>query len=136
MSSVRVVRPRPLGLDERIPVYWSGEEAPLQIRAVDGGALWRYLQEAETQERSRKRQRGPKYKAPKEVGGPLPCPSVQPVAAGLAAASAARAHVYRFAARCPPPPHSLTPHPGGTLTTPSLPALRMHPSAGRRQQAQ
>jgi hypothetical protein len=68
MSSVRTVRPRPLGLDERIPVYWSGREAPAEVRAVDGGSLYRYLA-ADTPKSGKKRHRSDDYVAPREVRG-------------------------------------------------------------------
>ena len=66
MSSVRSVRPRPLGVDERIPVYWAGSDAPPEIRAVDGGSLYRYVVAA-TPKAGQKRQRGDKFHAPREV---------------------------------------------------------------------
>lgn len=66
MSSVRTVRPRPLGVDERIPVYWAGRDAAPEVRAVDGGSLYRYLV-AGTPKTGQKRQRGDKYHAPREV---------------------------------------------------------------------
>lgn len=66
MSMVRTVRPRPLAVDERIPVFWAGREAPPEIRAIDGGALHRYLV-AGTPKTGQKRQRGDKYHAPREV---------------------------------------------------------------------
>jgi hypothetical protein len=43
MSTVRVVRPRPLGNTDRIPVFWAGQEPPPELKAIDGGALWRHL---------------------------------------------------------------------------------------------
>ncbi len=71
MSNVRVVRPRPLAVDDRIPVYWAGREAPPQIRAVDGGTLYDHLVSCETQDtQQRKRRKGGKYNAPKEVEQP------------------------------------------------------------------
>jgi hypothetical protein len=68
MSLVRTVRPRPLGVDERIPVFWAGHDIPLEIKAVDGGSLYRYLV-AGTPKTGQKRQRGDKYHAPCEVHG-------------------------------------------------------------------
>lgn len=69
MSSVRVVRPRPLNVDEKIPVYWAGREVPPSLKQIDGGALYDYLL-AQTPKQSRKRRRGNTYKAPKEVSQP------------------------------------------------------------------
>lgn len=66
MSSVRTVRPRPLGVDERIPVFWAGREVPPEVKAVDGGSLYRYLG-AGSPPSGQKRQRGDKYHAPREV---------------------------------------------------------------------
>lgn len=68
MSAVRTVRPRPLNVDERIPVYWAGREAPPEIKAIDGGSLFRYLV-AGTPKTGQKRARGDKYHAPKEARG-------------------------------------------------------------------
>jgi hypothetical protein len=67
MSLVRTVRPRPLGVDERIPVYWAGHEVSAEVKAIDGGSLYRYLV-AGTPKTGQKRQRGDKYHAPREVG--------------------------------------------------------------------
>ncbi len=44
MGSVRMVRPRPLALDERIPVYWPGQEPPLSLQQLDNGELLRHLE--------------------------------------------------------------------------------------------
>jgi len=66
MSLVRTVRPRPLGVDERIPVFWAGHDIPPEIKAIDGGSLYRYLV-AGTPKTGQKRQRGDAYHAPREV---------------------------------------------------------------------
>lgn len=44
MSSVRMVRPRPLADDDRIPVFWPGREPGAELKQVDGGALYSFLQ--------------------------------------------------------------------------------------------
>ena len=94
--SVRVVRPRPLDNRERIPVFWAGQEAPDEIKAVDGGALYRYLLEQENIDASaRKRSRPPQYKAPKEVGGGRRSPP------GLQRAASRRRAQRRAAGRLP-----------------------------------
>jgi hypothetical protein len=65
--AVRVVRPRPLGLTDRIPVFWAGQEPTQELKQIDGGALYRHLIAASTPTSSKKRKRGQKYQAPKEV---------------------------------------------------------------------
>lgn len=67
MSTVRVVRPRPLGVNDRIPVFWAGQEPSQELKAVDGGALYRHLVASSTPTTNRKRKRTQKYHAPKEV---------------------------------------------------------------------
>lgn len=67
MSTVRVVRPRPLGVSDRIPVFWAGQEPSQELKAVDGGALYRHLVAVSTPTTNRKRKRTQKYHAPKEV---------------------------------------------------------------------
>lgn len=67
--AVRVVRPRPLGLNDRIPVFWAGQEPTQELKQIDGGALYRHLVAASTPTGSKKRKRGQKYQAPKEVSG-------------------------------------------------------------------
>jgi hypothetical protein len=67
MSTVRVVRPRPLGVNDRIPVFWAGQEPSQELKAVDGGALYRHLVASSTPTNNRKRKRTEKYHAPKEV---------------------------------------------------------------------
>jgi hypothetical protein len=64
--AVRVVRPRPLGMTDRIPVFWPGQEASAELKAVDGGALHRHLIAASTPAAGKKRKRAP-YHAPMEV---------------------------------------------------------------------
>ncbi|WIA32219.1 hypothetical protein OEZ86_003068 [Tetradesmus obliquus] len=66
MSTVRVVRPRPLGVNDRIPVFWAGQEPSQELKAVDGGALYRHLVASSTPTTNRKRKRTQKYHAPKE----------------------------------------------------------------------
>lgn len=66
--AVRVVRPRPLGLNDRIPVFWAGQEPTQELKQIDGGALYRHLVAASTPTAGKKRKRGHKYQAPKEVG--------------------------------------------------------------------
>lgn len=67
--AVRVVRPRPLGLNDRIPVFWAGQEPTAELKQIDGGALYRHLVAASTPTGNKKRKRtGQKYQAPKEVG--------------------------------------------------------------------
>jgi hypothetical protein len=67
MSTVRVVRPRPLGVNDRIPVFWAGQEPSQELKAVDGGALYMHLVAVSTPTTNRKRKRTEKYHAPKEV---------------------------------------------------------------------
>jgi hypothetical protein len=62
----RVVRPRPLSNDERIPIYWPGSEPSAELKAIDGGALYRYLLAGTP--KGTKRRNGERYRAPKEVG--------------------------------------------------------------------
>lgn len=67
--AVRVVRPRPLGLTDRIPVFWAGQEPTQELKQIDGGALYRHLIAAGTPAGGKKRKRpSQKYQAPKEVG--------------------------------------------------------------------
>lgn len=65
--AVRVVRPRPLGLNDRIPVFWAGQEPTQELKQIDGGALYRHLVAASTPKGDKKRKRPHKYQAPKEV---------------------------------------------------------------------
>jgi hypothetical protein len=67
MSTVRVVRPRPLGVNDRIPVFWAGQDPPQELKNIDGGALYRHINAADTPTTNRKRKRGERYHAPKEV---------------------------------------------------------------------
>lgn len=72
MSTVRVVRPRPLGLTDRIPVFWPGNEPSQELKQIDSGALYRHLVAASTPAANRKRKRTEQYHAPKEVSsGPM-----------------------------------------------------------------
>eukprot|EP00878_Enallax_costatus_P026716 GHUV01028698.1.p1 GENE.GHUV01028698.1~~GHUV01028698.1.p1 ORF type:complete len:297 (+),score=88.60 GHUV01028698.1:302-1192(+) len=66
MSTVRVVRPRPLALTDRIPVFWPGTEPSQELKQIDGGALLRHLVAATTPIASRKRKRTEQYHAPRE----------------------------------------------------------------------
>eukprot|EP00775_Hariotina_reticulata_P013022 gene13022-13151_t len=66
MSTVRVVRPRPLGVNDRIPVFWAGQDPPQELKNIDGGALYRHILAADTPTSNRKRKRGERYHAPKE----------------------------------------------------------------------
>lgn len=77
MSNVRVVRPRPLGLTDRIPVYWPGQEPSQELKQIDGGALYRHLEAASSPAVNRKRKRPERYHAPKEVC----CQHLLPIAA-------------------------------------------------------
>ena len=65
----RVVRPRPLNNDERIPIYWPGSEPSAELKAIDGGALYRYLLAGTP--KGTKRRTGERYRAPREVGIPF-----------------------------------------------------------------
>jgi hypothetical protein len=85
--AVRVVRPRPLGLNDRIPVFWAGQEPTAELKQIDGGALYRHLIAASTPTGNKKRKRtGQKYQAPKEV---WPMQAGRQAAAAAAAAAAA-----------------------------------------------
>jgi hypothetical protein len=48
-------------------VYWAGQEPTQELKQIDGGALYRHLVAAGTPTTSKKRKRGHKYQAPKEV---------------------------------------------------------------------
>jgi hypothetical protein len=54
-------------VNDRIPVFWAGQEPSQELKAVDGGALYRHLVAVSTPTTNRKRKRTEKYHAPKEV---------------------------------------------------------------------
>lgn len=71
MAGMRTVRPRPLDVEERVPVFWAGREVPAQIKAIDRGALHQYLvastPKSPTPKTGKKRRRTVRYQAPREV---------------------------------------------------------------------
>lgn len=62
-----MVRPRPLGVNDRIPVFWAGQEPSQELKQIDGGALYRHLIAASTPAKNRKRKQPERYHAPREV---------------------------------------------------------------------
>ncbi|KAI8470289.1 MAG: hypothetical protein J3K34DRAFT_510696 [Monoraphidium minutum] len=134
LSSVRTVRPRPLGVDERIPVFWSGREAAPELRAVDGGALFRYLV-ASTPKTGQKRARSDHQavrEAPASGGGGGGQKSRKRDTRDVSCLLEARIHVphvrlvpdyHRLAGALQPKP-TFAATPGGAL---AVPYVRWHP---------